>query len=67
MNNSRNSCIIIPNPYLPSGKLGISFVLKIAETTKDPWLAWTLATFAMFCISAVPVGLVNVKPPPDFT
>ena len=48
--------------------LGISFDLSIDETSIEPSdVVDTLPTLPTFCINAVPVGLVVVKPPPDFT
>ena len=61
--------VVFPSPthILPSGKLGTSFVLSIDETIIDPFVLSTLPILPTFCIRFVaPVGLVIVRPPPDF-
>ena len=57
-----------PNHIYPCCILGISLDLSIDETNIEPSEEVdTLPTLPTFCINAVPVGFVVVKPPPDFT
>ena len=60
--------LAVPTHILPVVRLGTSFVLSIEETMSEPELPPdTLPTLATFCIKLLPVGFVNVSPPPDFT
>ena len=55
--------LISPTHAYPSSRFGKSLLLPLPCITISPSVPSTLPTTPMFCISAVPVGLVCVKLP----